>query len=730
MRIGGFGRVVSLVSGLAWCVGACSGETKPTDAKETTDNPVGRSGGSGGSTVPQGLSDASGSSGGMEAGSDTIIAIKGSAGVGNIAGKGGSGGRSGTVGVGGGGVIGGNLADGGPKGEISGKIGILFLGVGTNETYTIDWAAQFMSNLFDYFPAGFFAGGKLEGGECYTLIHYANDAEAAACHVDKSTPIDALCNVYTNEYTYPVQSLNVLSFLANCYSDIVPFFALSGHSTTNPVTGAEITAPVVTDPNGTGIGIADFFEEAGFNWMERFSGLPHNKDVHREQLVRWWYGNEATGYAPEAVERSNVKDRLQESMPHVQFAFRHGWESYMENTDIYGAPKTYPDSTETAIQELINDEKVDRIVVLHTYPGYANMTQFGHEWYEPGDIPTSAVDGETFAECVNNLNDGRGPSTADDLNSYLTNKPWNLHDKHPFPLIRNLVNKVNPAVKVSFTPAYGKFREFSESIIELIRYTVKKFNIASDASLKVVLAHHGYGGGYVNSQQCDCYARRAEETYNGIKEIVKNDFAWKGRFELVHAAGEFSEQSNPMAIDDPATEGKPFGNVMSVGEEVDKAMNGQYINELGKLVDNGTDNFKYILIIPYYFESESSDTLYGKRENAFGNNNPAALNAAVFVRDTRDWDGSKYNAGDVDDEYFTVKVLDQTGWPGLASDATSSVNKGSATNPTTVIITGTFLSIVGNDKVRKSLTEAAVKAIQYGIEHEDNGLCKACKTGS
>ncbi|MDX1779664.1 MAG: hypothetical protein R3339_12350, partial [Thermodesulfobacteriota bacterium] len=58
------------------------------------------------------------------------------------------------------------------------KIGILFVDVGTPEEHEIDWAVPFFGNLFDFFPPGFFAGGPLEGNDCYTLIHYANEAEA------------------------------------------------------------------------------------------------------------------------------------------------------------------------------------------------------------------------------------------------------------------------------------------------------------------------------------------------------------------------------------------------------------------------------------------------------------------------------------------------------------------------------------------------------------------------
>src|SRR5210317_724093 len=76
------------------------------------------------------------------------------------------------------------------------KIGVLFLHDGVNEKYTINWFPQYFNNLYDFFNPGFFAGGPLEGGNCYTLIHYADEAEAAVCGVDVGTPIDALCNAY------------------------------------------------------------------------------------------------------------------------------------------------------------------------------------------------------------------------------------------------------------------------------------------------------------------------------------------------------------------------------------------------------------------------------------------------------------------------------------------------------------------------------------------------------
>ncbi len=119
------------------------------------------------------------------------------------------------------------------------KIGILFIDVGTPEDHEIDWAVPFFGNLFDFFPPGFFAGGFLEGDTCYTIIHYANEAEAAICGVDDGTPIDAFCNEYTG--TYPVHPIldhkDDGSYLTDCYPQISICHLISlGTSTIDPVT--------------------------------------------------------------------------------------------------------------------------------------------------------------------------------------------------------------------------------------------------------------------------------------------------------------------------------------------------------------------------------------------------------------------------------------------------------------------------------------------------------------
>ncbi len=129
------------------------------------------------------------------------------------------------------------------------------------------------------------------------------------------------------------------------------------------------------------------------------------------------------------------------------------------------------------------------------------------------------------------------------------------------------------------------------------------------------------------------------------------------------------------------------------------------VNGLGQLKDNGDDNFDYVIVIPYYFETESADTIFEKRVPM---GNRASDND--FIRDDNDKDGMPYDADDLDFENFTVKLMDASGWPSTPKWHQNPVNKGSETNPTTVIITGAFLSL-GNSEARENLTEAEVNSI-------------------
>ncbi len=601
---------------------------------------------------------------------------------------------------------------------MSDKVGILFLQVGSDPEYRFDWFPQFMRNLYDFFPEGQMVGGPKEGNACFTIIHYADDIEAKTCHVAPGTPIDVFCRVYDNAERYPVQSIsdiNMLRYINNCAGAVDTFwtqFMFAGmHHTVDPETQEIIAGPVVTDPKGAGVGIEDFLEIAGFDWMHTLHNLPDSRDLHRSQLLKWWYGNEAPGDDSNAGELANIKERLTAANPDVEFVFRHAWEAYLVNQDAYGNPAAISDSAETAIDELINEEGVGRIIVVHTYPAFSNMTQYGHDWTDAAGRGVSAVDGKTFKECIMDINDGYGPDTLSGRNAYLNAKPFESHWEHPFPLIKHLVEEQSACIPVDFAPPYGNYEAFGSAVIDVVHHTVAKYDIPLNASLKIILGHHGYYGGFENAQECDSYYKEADALYARVSSAVKDRFHWEGVFDIANGAIEYAEGG--MGDDDPPTAETPMGEVTSVAEEIDRSINGVYVNSQGILVDNGTDNFQYVIVIPYFFESESADTLYGARE-VLGNMIPPDPNGRVtdyYLRDTADADGSDYNADDLDEENFTIKRFDASGWPSTPKGETRTYNKGSADEPTTVIVTGTVLSL-GDGDARDHLTEAAVTAIE------------------
>ena len=368
------------------------------------------------------------------------------------------------------------------------KIGILFLHVGMNEHYRYA-SRQFGEVLWDFFPP------VLDGADCYTVIHYADEIEAVTCGVEEGMPIDIFCNTYMgSDEVHSALAHGFLtgdgSFFRDCSRDIFPYLFLLLDSTTDPVTEKRIIGPHVHD--GSGIGIPDSSETGAFRSMEKYMRYPGKKDWNREQELKWWYGNEAPGYDPDPEELTNIKDRLHELLPNTELVFRHGWEMYMKNIDVYGNYFRFSDSTETAIEELIQDEGVKKIVVLHTYPSFNNATQYGHEWYDEDGEGISAVPGKTFKQCVEDITDGAGPATRKKLNEYLANKPWDKHADHPWPLIERMVEDRDPTVRVGFAPAYGEFPAFEQSVLDMLEYTVEKYGIPQTASLKLILGHHGY----------------------------------------------------------------------------------------------------------------------------------------------------------------------------------------------------------------------------------------------
>lgn len=590
------------------------------------------------------------------------------------------------------------------------KTGVLFLHVGETEQYQADtW--QFYKNIHDVFPAGSFAGGGFEGGNCYTIIHYANEVESEICGVAPGTPIDSFCNEYTGGYEVKSITerglLGDLSFFRDCYAGLFPYVYLLGDSTIHPETGEEIIGPHVDDPDAAGRGISDFMELINFKRMEFYSEMPDMRNPHIPQLLQWWYGDDK----PEG--RVSVRDLLTARRPDTEFAFRHGWEFYMRNIDIYGNPHEFPDSTETALRELIVDEGVNRIVVMHSYPSFANLSQYGHEWYDENGMGVSAVPGQTFKECILDLSNNTGPRTAMGVELYIKHKPWETHDEHPFPLIQEIAAGIDPSVEILFAPAYGEFEPFGEAVVAKIRHTVARYEVPEDASLKVILVHHGFGGGFVNAQECDCYNRKVEELFDRVSQVIQRSFVWPSKFEAVHAAAEFAEGSY-----DPPTYSRPFGKVMSLGEHIETAINGTYVDQLGRRIDNGIDNFDYIIAIPYYYDAESAETIVELREDHLGNNIPNGFRR--YERDEHNADGEDYSPEDLDDEFAFVQVYDATGWPSIPRFGWTPVYKGSAERPTTLILTGAMLSTRDDGTVQQKMSEAVVSAIKAVLPQTDS----------
>jgi hypothetical protein len=603
------------------------------------------------------------------------------------------------------------------------KVGVLLVIEGFGEVYRFDSIAGYIDHLFPVFPKGFFAGGLKEGKTCYTLIHYANSEEAEVCGVPEGMPIDAFGNEYKG--TYPVHSLldhlppddPKESFCTDCYPDLLVAMMLTfGHSTVDPATGEEILGPHVDDPEGSGIGVADFLEMIGFKTMERYYRFPNKKVPGTRQYLTWWYGKDIPrhhGCSPSIQELTNVKDAIGRAMPDCDFVLRAGRDCFMENQDLYGNPKKIEDSVETALEELIHGEGVNRIVVMTCGVSGTNIIGYGPQWYDKNGQGLSAIPGKTFKECVEDLTNGLGPATQEDLDEYLVSKPWYTH-KPCFPKIEEMVKDIDPAVKLAFTRPIAEFEGFELAVLDILNYTVAKYNIPQTAALRVILAEHGNSGGWKYVYRCDCYFRTTSDLCRRLIERIKADFSWSGKFEVLRVDNERSE-----AEDDPVSEDKPFGDVWSVGERIDSGINGKYVNELGAVVDNGTDNFDYIIIIPVFSLTDVFDTL-GELRQTLGNNVFGIVKGqAMYTRDEMDREGvPHYDAKNFDNEYFTVKVFDATdcpSFPGGMEDAEHESNnpkiyKGSSTKPTTVIMTGTILSL-GNGLARTHLTDAAVEAI-------------------
>ncbi len=318
--------------------------------------------------------------------------------------------------------------------------------------------------------------------------------------------------------------------MPTCYPGIIPYFIASGHSTIDPSTGNEILGPHVDDPDGPGIGIADFEEQYAFIYMDYHYRLTNFIDPYRRQFLRFIYGNDTPllyGYEPEAPELSNIKDEVEKALDsQTTVVFRNGWESYMRNRDAYKKPSAIPDSTETALKELIEDEKVDRLIVLSNGAHYSNIINLGYCWRDAGGAGVSRVDNATYYDCITDVGDGYGPENDRDLKNLLAKKPWR-NFLSAFPEIYHMTKERAPGLPITFARPFGDYPAFTEALVEMFKHTVAKYQISSEKKVKVILAFHGYSNGYMQGAQCDAYSNMEKSLAERVCDAGEKLF---GRF--------------------------------------------------------------------------------------------------------------------------------------------------------------------------------------------------------
>jgi hypothetical protein len=646
------------------------------------------------------------------------------------------------------------------------KVGVIIFGAGETENYDVRFSHGYYEHLFPFWPPGFMAGRPgWEAGDsdCYTLIHFADEAEAAICGVPEGTPIDVFC-ADRSEYLgftgspgseVPVahgmfRHSNLFSgglggfaddtFRTDCFDDGINndptiLYTLLGSETENPSPYAltfygeyiDNLGTHVDNPLGPGIGVADFVESGAFNRMATyyytFNGNGY-QDPYEAQAEEWYYGDGGSTNIQAEVQAAILADPL--INPASQVVFRHSSEAFVENKDVYGQPHVYANSLETNFDELINDEEVDRIVFFSLSSAYTNVINYGPFWTDDNGDGISVIPGKTYQECVEDITDGYGPETAADRDQLIADKPWAMY-KVAMEEATHINNGRKP---LSFTLDYGTSSHHDQTVLAMLEYTIAKYSIPDDGtSLKVVLASHGYAGGYLDGAECDVYFRTAPETINRVINTIQGSFSWSGKLAIVAGEVEYAQPGEGTNWDPPSV-GKPFGDVISVGEQIDMAIKGKYINELGEATDNGLDTptnevYDYVLVIPMTWDAESSDTLGHMRADTLGNLEPETLegNIDTWVRQEVDQSGLEYGdpAGTAlyDSEFFTERVMNTLGWCSDTEDAIPvTVCKGHATDPTTVILSGTVLSHP-DGTARQEITKAAVEVIMDAIKSGD-----------
>ncbi len=527
------------------------------------------------------------------------------------------------------------------------------------------------------------------------------------------------------------------TFGENCFddggsADPIAMYVLLGSETENPYNthpaGFDHLGPHVDDPDGVGIGVADFIEIASFgemvNYYYTFNALDY-KDPYDSQVKEWYYGAEGTTNIKDVLDAAILVDP--ESNNGTEIVYRHASESIIENKDERGDPAHYPDSVETAVEEFINDEAVDRIIVFNLGFGQTNLINYGPFWRDKEGSGVSVLPGKTYYECIQDVEDGYGPDTEEKRDQLIADKPWDMYKS----IMREVSGIIAGRVPVTYTLEYATSPSYDLSVLEMLNYTVAKYAIPDDGtSLKVVLTIHGLAGGHLNGAECDVYFRSAPEAAARVVDTVAGNFPWSGKFKVVYAPLDDAQPTGRSGHIDTASPEKPFGDIIGVGEHTDMAIKGKYVSELGEVVDNGvTDSdtnevFDYVVLIPNAFDAESLDTLGHLRHGTLGNHELGSVQGReTWIRQEEDQDGMVF--GDPaakgtdyypyhDNENFTVRIMDASGWCSEAADETT-VCKGDPDNPTMVILSGTILSYPDGE-AREHLTDAAVEVIRDAIK--------------
>jgi hypothetical protein len=444
------------------------------------------------------------------------------------------------------------------------------------------------------------------------------------------------------------------------------------------------------------------------------------QEPHREYWLKWLYGNDVPayyGYEPDLTEAFNVKDELAEVLPDYKLVFRHGWEAQMENVDKDGNDREIVDSTETAIRELIEDEQVDRIIVASGRSHFSNQRLLGECWEDHQGDGVSILPGSTYKECVHDVSNGIGPADQGTLDERLASEPWGEH-RAVFPHVMDMVRALSPKMNVTFASAFGKYENFNEAVVQLFTVTQGKFHIPGSSVIKVIVATEGPADGFLDEGACDVYPLESEALATGATKSIKELLAssWQGLYDLGHGETARAQPTEDGNHDPPGAQA-PNGEIMSTGEAIDMAINGSYVSGVGQKWD-GASGTNHIVVLPVTWIHESWETIETLREQTLGNHVESEAIPERWVRQIDDSDGSPYDEDDYDAEYCTEKAMDLTGWASIPNGFVDPVKKGSAGDPTTVIISGTILS-AGNSATKRNVGLAMTQSIVDALDGND-----------